>query len=443
MNTPSLKERLAQLPPERQKQLLAELARRKNQQIQPPKQVPPIQAQGDETGQKSLSFAQRRLWFLDQFTPASSAYNIPAVIRLRGKLDASGLEISLNAIIRRHLVLRQIYTTIDEEPALIPHPDPRIQLMPTAVSEVEIQTAINEANAQPFDLSHDLPIRAQLLRVADDDHLLLLVMHHIASDGWSMGVFFKELSAFYNSHVTMENGFALPDLPFHYADYAQWQQEWLTGEVLDDHLTYWQKQLASAPTTLELPTDRPRPPTRSFAGAIHAFELDEKLATAVYQTARKANVSLYMFLLTAFHILLYRYSGKTDILIGSPVAGRNQIETESLIGLFLNTIVIRGRMENNPAVQELLKQIRTTTLDAFEHQHVPFEKLVEAMQLERHLSHNPLIQVLFNIHNTPEAVPLLSELTAEFLPTEVHTSKFDLSLAFAEQENGLRGTISY
>ncbi|MEM7114297.1 MAG: amino acid adenylation domain-containing protein [Chloroflexota bacterium] len=446
MTNPTLKERLAKLPPEKRQRLLAELARRKQQPTNGTNgtTTPPPRTPGTTNNDSwPLSFAQRRLWFLDQFTPASFAYNIPAAIQLTGQLDIATLQASLNAIISRHRVLHQIYTTIDEEPRLILHPDPTLYLGLTAVSSQNLQHHINTAAAQPFDLSRDLPIRAHLFQLADDDHVLQITLHHITADGWSMSLLFKELSILYNQHVGTSNGRSLPTLPCQYDDYAQWQQNWLNGDTLDKQLTYWQQQLADAPTTLDLPTDRSRPPTRSFAGAIHGFELPSELTTAVLSAARQANVSLYMYLLTAFTILLHRYSNKHDILIGSPVAGRNQTETENLIGLFLNTIVIRAKLADNPTVADLLSQIRATTLDAFEQQHVPFEKLVEALQLERNLSHNPLIQVMFNIHNTPPSELSLTGLTAVFLPTDIQTAKFDLNVAFAETANGLRGSISY
>lgn len=452
MNNPTLKERLAKLPPEKRKQLLAELERRKQKQknSQAP---PPLTPRLNGAPQRPASFAQRRLWFLDQFTPASSAYNIPVALRLDGALDQAALGLALNTILSRHHVLHQIYATEGDEPILVPHPDPTLYLTPQPISPADLQSAINTFSAQPFDLAQDLPIRAKLLCLTNTQHILLITLHHIASDGWSMSVFFNELSQLYNHFIAnqkvppFKKGGTSPanlsDLPIQYADYAHWQRDWLSGDVLDKELGYWLDQLDGAETTLDLPTDHPRPGTRTFSGSIHPFQLTPHLSQAIEQSARQANVTLYMYLLTAFQILLHRYTAKTDILIGSPVAGRTQPETEPLIGLFLNTLVIRANLADNPTVAQLLKQTQRTTLDAFEHQHVPFEKLVEALQLERLLSHNPLIQVLFNVHNTPPFNLDMADLQASLIPTEVHTAKFDLNVAFAQTDDGLRGTISY
>ena len=401
----------------------------------------------------ALSFSQRRLWFLSQWQPDNPAYNMRTALRLVGNLNVDALHYAFNAIMHRHRVLQTVYTasdaTADGEPSQVVHPEPSVALqiidlrtMPADEREQELRRLAAAEIHCPFDLATDLPIRTSLVQLAAREHVLLLTMHHIATDDWSWRILIEELMAYYHAFVA-DRPVRLPELPIQYADFAHWQRHWLQENVLDKQLDYWRDRLQDAPVVMDLPTDRPHPPIRTHAGAHHTFHLPQSLSAGVQSLSRQLGITPFMLLLTALQLLLQRYTGQDDIVIGSPIAGRNRSEIEGLIGFFVNTLLLRTDLSGNPRVSELLQQVRDTTLAAYEHQDLPFEKLVEELQPERSLSHTPLFQVLFNYHNAPRTMLTLPDLRIERLPIESDTAKFDLSLAVVETEQGIRGTLTY
>jgi amino acid adenylation domain-containing protein/non-ribosomal peptide synthase protein (TIGR01720 family) len=410
--------------------------------------VPPLLPVSRE-GEMLLSFAQARLWFLEQLEPGSSAYNIPAAVRLTGSLHVAVLEQSLNEIVQRHEVLRTTFATVSGEPTQVIAPVlaltvPRVDLrnLPEAQQEAQVERLATEEAQQPFDLAKGPLLRATLLHLGEAEHVLLLTMHHIVSDGWSMGVLIRELAALYEAFSTGKPS-PLPELPIQYADFAHWQRQWLQGEVLAAQLSYWEQQLTGAPALLELPTDRPRPAVQTFRGATQFLALPEPLSQKLKTLSQRSGVTLFMTLLAAFQTLLYRYTGQEDICIGSPIANRNRSETEELIGFFVNTLVLRADMSENPTFQELLGRVREVTLGAYAHQDLPFEQLVEALQPERNLSHQPLFQVMFALQNAPMPALELPNLTLSSLEIESGTAKFDLTLSMEDTEQGLVGSLEY
>jgi amino acid adenylation domain-containing protein len=399
-------------------------------------------------GDLPLSFAQQRLWFLDQLEPNSSVYNVPSRLHLKGPLDIAVLEQSLNEIVRRHEALRTTFSTVDGEPVqvispLLILPLPGVDLSDRSESEREDEArrlAAEEAG-RPFDLAQGPLVRVMLLRLGEKEHVLLLTMHHIVSDGWSMGILFRELSVLYGA-FTHGKSSPLPDLPVQYADYALWQREWMQGEVLLTQLSYWKKQLDNVPT-LELPTDRPRPALQSFRGKRESIELSKELSQGLKALSRKQGVTLYMTLLAAFQTLLYRYTGQEDIVVGSPIANRNRQEIEGLIGFFVNTLALRTDLSGNPTFKQLLARVREVALGAYAHQDLPFEKLVEELRPERNLSRSPLFQVMFVLQNAPSVTPGFEGLSVTPVQLGRDTAKFDLTLSMREEAEGLRGALEY
>ncbi|MCP5015770.1 MAG: amino acid adenylation domain-containing protein [Ketobacter sp.] len=393
----------------------------------------------------TLSFAQQRMWFLHQWEPNSPAYNIPNALRMTGSLNITALETAVNEIVRRHQVLQMGYGIEAEEPVLRRHPNPHIALPIVdmdGADEAAVMALLQEEGARPFDLTQELPIRMFLIRLAPQEHVLILNLHHITTDGWSMGVLLRELAALYNAFCD-NKPVPFSDLPIQYSDFAYWQRSWLQGDVLEKQLTYWKQQLTGATAVLELPTDYPRPAMRTLNGAITRFTIPPDLTQAIKQSAQQAGLTPFMFMLAAYQILLYRYSGQTDILVGSPIANRNRSEIENLIGFFVNTLVLRTNLAHNPRVCEVLQQVRDTTLDAYAHQDLPFEKLVEELHLPRTLSHNPLFQVMFIYQNIPHEPLVLSDLVVQPLEGDNGTSKFDLNLVMEEDGDTLHGTLTY
>ncbi|MGH7828765.1 MAG: condensation domain-containing protein, partial [Candidatus Binatia bacterium] len=321
-----------------------------------------------------LSFAQQRLWFLDQYEPGSSVYNIPSALRLKGALNVPALERSLSEIVRRHEALRTTFAVIDGEPFQVIAPALPVSLpivdltdRPGSEREKEAQTIAAEHAQKPFDLSQGPLLRVFLLHLGEDDHILLLTMHHIVSDGWSRGVLYRELSVLYEAY-TQGKPSPLAELPIQYADFAFWQRQWLQGEVLENQLLYWKKQLEGAPALLNLPTDRPRPAVQSYRGGSRSIELSQELTQGLKALSAQEGVTLFMTLLAAFQTLLHRYTGQNDIVVGSPIANRNRAEIEGLIGFFVNTLVMRTDLSGNPTFKELLTRVRETTLEAYTHQ---------------------------------------------------------------------------
>ncbi|OKH59462.1 non-ribosomal peptide synthetase [Scytonema sp. HK-05] len=396
-----------------------------------------------------LSFAQQRLWFLQQLEANSGFYNIAAAVRFEGHLyNIAALESSLNHIISRHEVLRTNFLTVDGQAMQVIASSKTIKLVivdlqhlePTERESACRQLRIEEV-AQPFDLETDLLVRASLFKLTEKEHVLQLVMHHMVSDWWSMGVLVNELAAVYQA-TSNDLPIPLPELTIQYADFAYWQQQSLQQEVLRKQLAYWKEQLTGATSLLELPTDRPRPAIQSYRGAIEKFSLSKELSEAIAALSQKQGVTLFMTLLAAFQTLLYRYTDQTDICVGTPIANRNRRETEGLIGLFANTLVLRSNLSGNPSFSDLLSQVRKVALGAYAHQDTPFEQLVEQLQPQRSLSHTPLFQVMFTLQ-APLSDLQFPGLTGSLLAAESTTAKFDLTLVVENTSAGLMGVIEY
>ncbi len=396
-----------------------------------------------------LSFAQQRIWFLDKFEQNSSFYNLPATVRIRGALNLIALEKSLLEVTRRHEVLRTTFTMIDGQPVQVISPESQFTLpltdlghLPPDERDAEAQRLALEEAERPFDLSTGPLMRARVLRLSREDHFLLLSMHHIVSDGWSMGVLIREVAALYDAYAVGAES-PLADLSIQYGDYAVWQREWLQGEILEQQLAYWRKQLAGVPPVLELPTDYPRPAVKTFNGAAVSLKLPRGLSEELKALSRREGVTLFMSLLTAFELLLWRYSGQEDIAIGTAVAHRTRAELEALIGFFVNTLVLRTEVSGNLTFRELMQRVKETALGAFAHQDVPFEKLVEELAPERNLSFTPFFQVVFSLENTPSPEIRLRDLQLTVLGTERTTAKFDIVLVTWETAEGLEGSLEY
>jgi amino acid adenylation domain-containing protein/non-ribosomal peptide synthase protein (TIGR01720 family)/FkbM family methyltransferase len=404
-------------------------------------------------GDLPLSYAQQRLWFLDQLEPGGSLYNLPFSAYLEGALDLPALERSLEAVVARHEVLRTRFPVRVGGPAqeIDPASGWRLNVVDLRSLDAEGRRrelrALAQAEAErPFDLAHGPVFRASLLRLAEGEHVLLATMHHIASDGWSTGVLWRDLSRFYAafSQQGTEAEAELPDLPVQYADYAVWQRGWLEGGGLDAGLDYWRRRLAGAPEVLELPWDRPRPAVRSQNGASHLFELSGPLHEELRSLGRREGATLFMSVLAGFLCLLGRYAGE-DVLVGTPVAGRQHLELENLIGFFVNTLVLRVGLEAAPSFIEVLERGREAVLEAHEHQELPFDKLVGELQPQRSLSYSPLFQVMFVLQPAEAEAPGLRLLQARPLPDaiRVETARFDLSLAMTEREGTLGGFLNF
>jgi len=396
-----------------------------------------------------LSFAQERLWFLEQLDPNQPLYNEPTALRLRGVLNIDALQKSLNEIVKRHESLRTTFTTTNGQPVQIITSTlnlnlPIISLQSLSLNERENSArslAIEEAS-QPFDLGKEPLIRVKLLQLSQTEYVLLLTMHHIICDRWSFAILVQELITLYQAFSNSQPS-TLVELPIQYADYALWQRQYLTGEVLEKQTSYWEKQLADAPALLELPTDHPRSPMMSNRGSKLSFKISPELTQALKELSQQEEATLFITLLTTFKVLLYRYTQQTDILVGTTIAGRNRGEIEKLIGFFVNTIVLRTDLDGQPSFRELLRRVREVALGAYAHQDLPFEQLVEKLQPERSLSHTPLFQVMFQLQNTPNQTLELPGLTWETLQFHNDTAKFDLSLSMIETETGLVGNFDY
>jgi amino acid adenylation domain-containing protein len=411
--------------------------------------LPPVVPTG-RTGALPLSFAQERLWFLDRMEPGSAAYNLPFALRLRGALDVDALERSLSEIARRHQALRTVFREQGGTPRQVIAPFGGFGLtvkdlahLPGGTREAEVQRElVAEGTARPFDLSAGPLFRAALLRLGTEEHVLLLSMHHVVSDGWSMGVLRRELSALYAAY--REGGESpLPELAVQYADYAVWQREQLAGETLERQLRYWRERLAGAPELLGLPTDRPRPPVQTYRGATVPVELAPELLERLRTLGRSEGATLYMVVLSAFQVLLSKYSGSEDVVVGSPIAGRTRKEVEDLIGFFVNTLVLRTDLSGDPSFRETLRRAREVTLGAYEHQELPFEKLVAELRPERSLSHSPLFQVMFALQNAGGGGGALPGLEVSGVGAEHASARFDLSLVLTATAQGLRGGLNY
>ena len=394
-----------------------------------------------------LSFAQDRLWFLEQLEPGSGVYGICRASRLIGDLNVPALDASLNEIVRRHEVLRSAFRETDGRPLQVTLPAPELALSlidlrgPPAPDGDEVLRWVREEAARPLDLRGGLLLRGSLLRVGDATHILTLTTHHIVSDAWSMGILTRELWSLYEAYAAGKKT-RLKDLPIQYADFASWQREWLQGEILESQLSYWRKQLHDIPI-LNLPTDRTRPGRQSFCGARQSITLSQSLTTAVHELSQRQSVTPFMSLLAAFLALLYRYSGQDDVVVGSPIANRSRTEFESLIGLFVNTLVLRSDLSGNPTFRELLARVREVCLGAYAHQDLPFEKLVQELQPERDRSRNPLFQVMFVLQNATRPFTELPGLRVEPIELGAKRSPFDLSLFLRERDGRFIGYFEY
>jgi amino acid adenylation domain-containing protein len=398
-----------------------------------------------------LSFSQQRLWFLNELEGGESAtYNWPApAIALTGKLDPQVLVKTISEIVRRHEVLRTTFTNINGDIVQKIHP-PQVLNIPIIDLQAETESkqaiAVKELaaaeRAKPFDLQQGPIFRCQLVRLSETSHVLVLAVHHIAADGWFMGIFLKEFASIYTA-FSQGKPSPLPELPIQYADFAAWQRNWLQCEVLERHLKYWRQQLAHIPPLLELPTDRPRPPIQTFQGSKVSFQLSLSLTQQVKRLGQQNGATLFMTLYAAFALLLSRYCGQTDIVIGSPIANRDRAEVENLLGFFVNNLVLRIQIQQNPSFQELLAQVKKIALDAYDHQSLPFEKLVEELQPERNLSYHPLFQVMFILQNSPTQSLQIPDLSLSGIEVESNTTQLDLTLEMLDLHEGLAGNFEY
>jgi amino acid adenylation domain-containing protein len=438
--TPALREELV-----RQKQSILQLLKSAN--ACESTGLPPI-TRAKREGNPTASYAQERLWFLYQLEP-SAAYNIPFGVRLRGELNVPVLERCLNEIIQRHEALRTRFEAVDWQPVQVIEPARPLKILLTDLSalppsqrETEAMKLCREEARRLFDFEEGIMMRALSFRLEARENILLLNIHHIASDGWSMGVLFAELKALYGAFVEGKPS-PLAELPVQYADFAVWQRQWLQGEVLEKQLGYWKKQLEGAPALLELPADRPRPAIQSYEGTLFRGTLPRSLTEALQELSRARGTTLFMTLLSAFQVLLHRYSGSEDILVGTPIAGRHHAEIEELIGFFVNTLVMRGDLSGDPSFRTLLDRTRDRALEAYAHQDLPFERLVEELHPQRDMAHAPVFQVLFALQNTPGKGLALQGLEVSPVEVDTGTSKFDLSLVVRERDDGLETIFEY
>ncbi|MBT5890779.1 MAG: amino acid adenylation domain-containing protein, partial [Chromatiales bacterium] len=386
----------------------------------------------DRSTRLPLSYAQQRLWFLDQLEPGNPVYNLPWSIRLTGTLDAAALEAAIGDMVIRHETLRTTFVSGEDEPEQIIHPSLSIPLEQiTAGDEDELQRLLAKFSAKTFDLRDGPLMQAQLIQNTETDHVLTLLLHHIIADGWSWNILFRELMVFYNARCAKQKA-TLPKLPIQYVDYCGWERHFLQGEELTRQTDYWVGHLAGAPAILELPTDNPRPPVQTYNGAHLTSYTTVGLNNKLTRIANEQGCTPYMLLFAAFNLLLARYAGQDDIVVGTPIAGRHRTEFEALIGLFLNTMAIRTDLSGNPRFSELLSRVKQNSLNAYAHQDLPFEKLVEVLQPTRDQSHTPVFQVMFNYHNEPQQEIVYSELNAQIIEPERVSAKFDLSVAMAD-----------
>ena len=438
-----LSERIAKLPPEKRALLELKLRQLKSAGSAAP-QIE-RRAPGDSA---PLSFAQERIWFLDQLEPENSFYNLHTCVSLEGKLDPEALRRAIESVVSRHETLRTVYAASDGEPLQIVRSDEAFSLpildlgdIPKAEVEKQALEILDREVNRPFDLSRDLMLRAKLLRLDASKHILALVTHHIASDGWSAGILIHEISHAYTSLCQRQKP-APAELPIQYRDFAIWQRERLGNELLEKQLGYWVKQLRGI-SPLQLPTDRVRPAVQSYRGGTESARFSKTLSDGLEALSRREGVTLFMTLLAAFQSLLCRYSAQEDIVIGSPIAGRVRPETEELIGVFINMLVLRTELSGNPTFREILRRVRSTTLAAYQHQELPFERLVEELQPTRDLSRNALFQVMFSYQNTPRRKFTCPGLIVQDVEIHRNSAGFDLSLYVASNADGIGVTLEY
>jgi len=440
----SIYEQIAQLPPEK-RELLEMMLLEQGVDLSQVLIVP----QSRENKAFPLSFSQQRLWFLDKLEPGSPLYNIPAVLRLKGTLNSSALQQSFQEIIKRHEVLRTVFSEEKGEAVQIVSETVSFQIekidlqdTPEAEREHTLRRYAAEESVKPFQLSSGPLLRVSLLAFSATDHALLVTMHHIVSDNWSTGIFVHEIMQLYSAFVQGQQPH-LPPLAVQYADFAAWQRKWFKGKTMDDQIAYWKEALQGIPPVIELPLDKPRPAYQTYNGDFKTFSIPKATTESLKNLSREQDVTLFMTLLSAYYVLLHRYAGQDDICVGSPIANRNRKETEAMIGFFVNTLVLRANLHGNPTFSELLQRTKETTLGAFAHQDLPFETLVEELQPERDMSHSPLFQVMFVLNNAPVEKLELPGVELSVVEIENKTSKFDLILNVFEDDKGLQCKIEY
>jgi len=427
---------LAALSPQEKRALLVQQLRERAAQAAAPRHFP-------------LSFAQLRLWFLDRMEGGSPFYNVSFATRLTGPLHLEALRRSIGEIVRRHDTLRSSFVTVDEEPAQVvaaytdvPLPVQDVRHLPAQEREQVAHSLLTEEAQRPFDLAQAPLLRTLLVRLGEEEYLLLVTMHHIIADGWSFHLFHGELQTLYSAFVAGKPS-PLPELPIQYGDYAVWQRKWLQGEILQPQLDYWMRQLRGAPPLLELPTDRPRPARQTYRGATQSITLPPELLHELERLSNQEGVTLFMTLLAAFGALIHRYTGQTDIVVGAPIAGRTRREVEGLIGFFANTLLFRADLGGEPTFRELLARVKEVALGAYDHQDLPFERLVEKAQPERNLSYNPLFQVMFGLENTPREIREQSGLVFDTALFDSGASIVDLSITIMDTPQGTQAQAEY
>ena len=400
-------------------------------------------------GELPLSFAQQRLWFINQLEPGSSVYNFPAAVRLKGPLNVKALKQSLDELVKRHEALRTTFAIVDGRPVQVIAPLLTLTLpivdlreLPESERESEVQRLARNEAQRPFDLAEGPLVRTTVLRLGDSEHVGLLTMHHIVSDGWSTGILIREMAVLYDAFCS-DRPALLPELPIQYADFAHWQRLSFAGDVLETQLAYWKQQLLGAPPLLELPTDHPRSAVQTFHGAHQSILLPKTLGDGLKALSRHEGVTLFMTLLAAFTILLHGYTNQDDVVVGTPTANRNRLEIEGLIGFFVNTLVLRTDLSDNPSFRDLLRRVREVCLGAYAHQDLPFERLVEELHPTRDLSRNPLFQVMFVLQNGSLQPVEVSGLSLSPVEVDNGTTHFDLTLHIVDTEQGIVGTLAY
>ena len=436
--------RISQLSPQKRALLEKDLLRRRR--AAGPEAIPRRQGEGPCV----LSFSQQRLWFLDQWAPGDPAYNAVIAMRARGPLDLGRLRRGLEAVFERHETLRTVFVpddegtprqvVLDEWTTELPVVD--LSAVPAERREEEMMALAREEARRSFDLASDLMLRVTAIKLSDEEHVLLALEHHIAFDGWSDGLLFEELAELYLAELE-DRAARLPNLPIQYADFAVWQRERMSGALLEDHLAYWRTHLGDAPPKVELPTDRPRPAVQQFSGSHHHFELDHKLIQPLRSLAAEEGATPFMVLLAGFGALLSRWSGENDLLVGTPIANRGRPEFEHLIGFFSNTIVLRLKLDDDPTFRELVRRARSCAIGAYEHQDLPFEKLVEALRPPRDPSRNPVFQVNFRVQTEPPDSLALPGVSIEQFDLDIGFSRFDLALELRLLEDSFGGYIEY
>ena len=437
-------ERIAKLPPEK---LALFFMRLKGEPVESTEE--PVIPRRKDNDQIPLSFAQQRLWFIDQLDPNTPAYNMPAPVRFTGPMNLPVLERSLQEIVRRHEALRTTFESIDGQPVQVIAPELKLPItlidlrsLPESERMAEARRLASEDGMRPFDLSTGPLLRVTLLQLRDEDLAFLVTMHHIITDGWSIGVFFRELRVLYQAYLD-DLPSPLPELTVHYPDYAIWQRQWLRNGALERQLAYWKKQLSGAPAVLELPMSRPRPAVQSSVGRLIPLMIPKGLTASLRELSKREGVTLFMNLTAAFQALLHCYTGSLDIVVGSNVANRSHQKMEDLIGFFINQLVLRTDLSGNPTFRELMVRVRDVALGAYANQDVPFEKVVDALKPERSLARQPLFQFKIDLQNAPVSSLHLPGFTLGPLDIVITVTHTDVTLSMLDSGDVITGFIQY